>query len=542
MTAKKVTTGPLKVLSAILILVLGSLTGVAVDRLALVDPPGLGLVLTGVLFAGCLLLVRRPRRRESMLLGAAAAAIGVWVIIRDADFLVTIDIAAAALLAGAALSAEVYDARIWLWRLREHVGSWIDQLLAIVNGPSHALTTALRGRDQLRFEPAMPYLRGAVIAVPVLIVFGLLLSGADAVFGDFLDGLVPDIEIDWDDETVWHLIAVCFFGWAAAGMLTFAVQPSPVGSARRSAQQTARPSAPQSSDDAANTAQTTAPATTPVTWPATPANKSETGHVEAIVVLGSVCALLALFVGFQFAFLFRGEAQIDIPGVTYAEYARSGFFQLLWVSVLVVGLIWLALGKVGESPPDRARMALRAIATTMILLTGVILISALMRLGLYIDAYGLTRLRLSSRLFTYLVAVVLVILLVQVYWRRRHIFIGGVAIAGFVFLFALNAINPDARIAEHNLARAAGESKPNTDFTWDLGADAAPAYMRYWSALSAEQRVATIDPVCAFFDSEKSWRSWNLGRQQARSAIENAIPDARRQSRDCPRGFWGGLD
>jgi hypothetical protein len=461
-----------------------------------------------------------------MLLGAAAVAIGIWVMIRDADFLVTIDIIVAMLLAGAAISAEVYDTRIRLWRLREHVGSWFDQFLAMVYGPSRAIAVALRGRDQLRFEPAMPYLRGVVIALPVLIVFGLLLSGADAVFGEFLDGLVPDIEIDWSDETVWHLIAVAFFGWIAAGMLTFAAQPSHAGSAK------------ESGDDAAESDVAAAPAAEWAAAPAAPAGRAAIGHVEVIVVLGSVCALLALFVGFQFAFLFRGEAQIDLPGVTYAEYARGGFFQLLWVSMLVVGLIWLALGRIGESPPDRARIALRAIATTMILLTGVILASALMRLGLYIDAYGLTRLRFSSRLFAYLVATVLAILLVQVYWRRRHIFISGVAIAGFAFLFALNAINPDARIAEHNLARAAGETKPNTDFIWDLGADAMPAYMRYLRASDTKRRRRAEFSVCAMYEPETSWRTWNLGRRRASTAIENEVPDARMQWKNCSRSAW----
>ncbi len=527
MTAKKVTTGPLKVLSAILIIALGALTGFAVDRLALVDPPGLGLVLTGALFACFLLLVRRPRRRESMLLGAAAASIGIWVTIRDADFLVTIDIVAAVLLAGAAISTEVYDTRIWLWRSREHLGSWFDELLAMFHGPSKAFAVVLRGRDQLRFEPAMPYLRGAVIALPVLIVFGLLLSGADAVFSDFLGGLVPDVELNWSDETIGHVATVTFFGWIGAGMLTFAVQPSRAGSDRTG-------SIRESGDDAADSGAAEQMAASA----AAPADDGATRYVEVIVVLGSVCALLALFVGFQFAFLFRGEAQIDLPGVTYAEYARSGFFQLLWVSVLVVGLIWLALGKIGASPPGRARIALRAIATTMILLTAVILISALMRLGLYIDAYGLTRLRLSSRLFTYLVAAVLAILLVQVYWHRRHIFICGVAIAGFVFLFALNAINPDARIAEHNLARATGEAKPNTDFMWDLGADAMPVFLRQWHASDADRRRNAAYFVCAMYEPDTSWRSWNLGRRRSRAEIEKAIPDARERSRNCGRSTW----
>ncbi|MBI5310746.1 MAG: DUF4173 domain-containing protein [Actinobacteria bacterium] len=498
------------------------MAGLAFDLLVRNRVPGVGFVLFFML--GCLSVpvVRRPARPETYALLAGAFSLAAWTMIRDADFLVAFDIGAAVVLASLAVSAEVYDLRVWMWRVRDHFSSWFSQLGSMFGGAATALRALLNDRDRVRIDRAVPYLRGVAIAIPVFLVFALLLSAADAVFSDFLGGAVPD----WDFElgaTVEHLIWIVIAAWAAAGLLTFVVQPdrrragegSPAGREAPAGAPRKRPQESGVDTDSGS-------------------SRQRVGYVEAMIVLSSVTSLIALFVVFQFAYLFGGEAQIDLPGMTYAEYAREGFFQLLAVAALVVALVWTAIVVAGEEESPRRNSAFRIACTLMIVLTAVVLVSALKRLGLYEDAYGLTRLRLLSQVFIFWLAGVLALLLAQVYWTLRHIFVAGIVVTAFLSWTAVNALNPDARIARRNLDMAAAQARgasasereeaitTQLEYIVGLGADAIPE-------VAGRIEFGSVDPggaadevgywFCSELDRGQSWREWNLGRERARDSV-----------------------
>lgn len=523
MTAHKVTTGPLKVLSAISILALALMAGSAFDLLARDRVPGVGFVLFFLLCCVAVPAVRRPARPETYALLAGALSLAAWTMIRDADFLVALDIGVALLLASLAISAEVYDLRVWMWRVREHVGSWFDQVRAMFGGAATALRGLMHERDRAWFDRSVPYLRGVAIAIPVFLVFALLLSAADAVFSDFLGGAVPD----WDFElgsTAEHLIWIVVASWVAAGLLTFVVQPD----RRRFGE-----SDPSGRDAPPGAPLKRQPAPGPERESG--ATRQRAGYVEAMIVLGSVTSLIALFVVFQFAYLFGGEAQIDLPGVTYAEYAREGFFQLLAVAALVVALVWAAIVVAGDEQSPKQARAFRVVCSLMIVSTGVILLSALKRLGLYEDAYGLTRLRLLSHVFIFWLAGALALLLAQVFWTRRHLFVAGMVVTAFLAWTAVNAMNPDARIAERNLDRAlrstpgqkpaevANSVTTQLEYVTELSADAVPAVASRIESGSLGLRGDERDDVEYWFCSQlplsQTWTEWNLGRARADESV-----------------------
>ena len=78
---------------------------------------------------------------------------------------------------------------------------------------------------------------------------------------------------------------------------------------------------------------------------------------------------------------------LDTAGLTYAEYARSGFAQLLAVAALTFAVI-------AAARRWAAAAAAAALLAALCVLTLVVLASALKRLGLYEETYGFTRLRL----------------------------------------------------------------------------------------------------------------------------------------------------
>ena len=111
--------------------------------------------------------------------------------------------------------------------------------------------------------------------------------------------------------------------------------------------------------------------------------------VPLITILVMLFAVYALFVYVQFRYLFFGRAK-EVTAMGYAEYARSGFFQLVILSIFTLLLIlpFLSFGKESK--------AVRILCALIALLTIIIDFSAFFRMRLYIQAYGLSILRLVT--------------------------------------------------------------------------------------------------------------------------------------------------
>ena len=95
----------------------------------------------------------------------------------------------------------------------------------------------------------------------------------------------------------------------------------------------------------------------------------------------------------QFRYLFGADTLVQItPGLTYAEYARRGFFELVFAVVLVVPVL-LAADWLLDRRIRRDALVFRGLAGVQIGLVLAIAASALQRLRLYHASYGLTESR-----------------------------------------------------------------------------------------------------------------------------------------------------
>ena len=106
------------------------------------------------------------------------------------------------------------------------------------------------------------------------------------------------------------------------------------------------------------------------------------------IVLAAVAALYLLFLGVQSAGLFGGAEYLAQKGLSYAEWARSGFFQMVGVTVVNLTLLLAAVQwSRREGGAWRAVRLLSALLTAESLL---LLLSAAWRMTLYVDVYGLS--------------------------------------------------------------------------------------------------------------------------------------------------------
>ena len=308
------------------------------------------------------------------------------------------------------------------------------------------------------------------VSLALLIVFGALFASADPAFAGAVSTAIPDVNIGTG------------FRW----VFVFAVTAALLGGA---AYLRAAPPDLSGLD---------APATHRV------------NRLEWAIPLGLLVLLFAAFVGVQLSTLYGGNRHVlETDGLTYADYARGGFWQLSFVTGLtLLVLAGAARWAPREKPADR--LLIRVILGVLALLTLAIVGSALHRMNLYADTYGLTRLRLLVACCEGWFGLVLVFVLVAGV-RIRAPWLPRVAIAaGVLALLGLAVADPDYLIAERNLRQT---HSVDLVYLSKLSPDAVPALDR----LDPMRRACVLDRIHRdLAENPDDWRGWNLGRERAR--------------------------
>ena len=423
----------------------GALAAVAIPEHAF----GLGTVLavSGIGAAVALGVWRRPSRSDLLLAGLLAALLAMFVL-RDAEWLLALDLLAVAALGTLVLAG----ARTWEAFVAAGVSIWarLAPALPYVLGP------LARSSSRAAGDPARrPVWRGAALAAVLLVVFGALFASADAAFAELLGRLVPTAP---DDLLVARLFVGAFAtALVGAGVLT---------------------------------------RLRPVALPALPPAPVR-ARAEWALPLVALDTMYAAFVAVQLAVLFGGhEHVLRTSGLTYAEYARQGFFQLVFVVALTLALVGFVVARVSLDDA-RERLVARATLLPLCALAFVVLASAWRRLALYESVFGLTRLRLLVHAVIVGLALLLALVCVALMtWHGSWLPRACAAVAA-VTLLGLNVANPDALIAH----RAVSTGRIDAAYLAGLSADAAPA-------------LAPLG-ICVTAPPDDSWLSWNLSRANA---------------------------
>jgi hypothetical protein len=239
-------------------------------------------------------------------------------------------------------------------------------------------------------------------------------------------------------------------------------------------------------------------------------------RIEWAVPLGLLVLLFAGFVAVQITVLFGGEGHVrDTDGLTYADYARGGFWQLSFVTALTL-LVLAGAARWAPRSTTADRVLLRSILGPLAALTLVVVASALLRIHVYTDTYGLTRLRLLVACCEGWFGLVLLMVLVAGVWIRAPWLPRAAIAAGVLALLGLAAANPDALIAGHNLRQ---ERTVDLDYVGGLSPDAAPAIADH---SDGSTRACLLNRIGRQLPDHDDWRQWNWGRERAREVVESA--------------------
>ena len=196
------------------------------------------------------------------------------------------------------------------------------------------------------------------------------------------------------------------------------------------------------------------------------------GSLTVATLIAVLDVVYFIFVCVQFVYLFGNTATPAMNG-GYAEYARSGFFEL--VTVAFINLIVLAACIWVRADAERTGV-IDALEIALVVLTGVVLVSAVWRMMLYVQVFGLT----FQRFLTFFVMAFIAICLVAGALRvlvPRFPFFRVAAVAAIVCWLAFAFCGADARIAEHNVdAYLAGQiEEMDTYYLSTLSHGAVPA-------------------------------------------------------------------
>lgn len=496
------------------VLAAGLLIGLLAE--VVLDGPALGLNVPLVILAllGAAWLLRRPGRAPAPLdawLPVVAIVSAGFVAVRGDPFLAFLDTSVALLFTGASMVA---FSGLPVTRRSASVVAALGLCVvgAVAWGPPRTIAASRSqhdpGRDADSAEDrgrlpawAGPVGRGLLIGIPLAVIFAVLFASADPIFRRGLDEVLG-LQIDLG-TLPGRVLFVLAATWLSVALLSLAA--SGVPAMERGTSLGAAASLP-------------------------PIDRLRgLGALEALVILLVIDLVVAAFVGLQLAYLFGGLDTLAAIGMTYSDYARRGFFELVAAACLACAVV-VAL----DTTVERRTRPYLAALLALVGLSAVVLVSAAMRLRLYQDAYGWTELRLYVLVTIVSLGAALVVTAGLVLANRTRWLGHGLAVIGVVALVGLNLIAPSAYVAEQNLARVIDPSLVPPDGQADLDRaylsvlpdDAIPVVVAALPRLSAAERGA----ITWFLDSRaralaadpayQGWAAWNLGRERAREALE----------------------
>ena len=176
-------------------------------------------------------------------------------------------------------------------------------------------------------------------------------------------------------------------------------------------------------------------------------NKVSVFTQNTILILLNIIYLIFSIIQFKYLFISAGKSS----NFDYATYARTGFFQLMFVSLINFGI--LKIGKIEQK--EKLNTVLKIL---LVVFTLVIIISAVFRMYLYEQEYGYTYLRLFVYFILVTETLILIPILMNLLGKNLNIFKLSLKIIVTMYVI-LNFINIDLVIAKNNINRYLKDSR-----------------------------------------------------------------------------------
>lgn len=257
--------------------------------------------------------------------------------------------------------------------------------------------------------------------------------------------------------------------------------------------------------------------------------------VTAITLLTIVNIIYFLFTIVQFSYLFGGSANSLPAGLNYSEYARRGFFELVAVTFINLGIL-LSVVNILKPSGKGMVVAVKVLNTLLIFFTAVILASAHVRMSLYEDAYGYTYLRVLTHLFMGFLMLLIIATLIKVWYTKIRLLGYFIAISVICYT-AINYLNIDAFIAAKNIERYHRKEEFDAHYLTTLSYEAIPQVIDVLDDLPAgDADILTqwLKNRLSSLESMDDWQSFNLSRNRAERMLKNLYEGSQNLNEGSP--------
>lgn len=333
---------------------------------------------------------------------------------------------------------------------------------------------------------------GCVIGVPILLIAGGILMGADAAFEGMMNLILSNIEIDLENIVPRLLIfTILFFP-----LLGFFYGITHQYEIRRRSK-----------------------------WEIEGIERAEGSHKTGIdfTIAMTVSTLLALlyllYIGSQLSYFISAFSSILPEHYTYAEYARRGFFEMIPIACLNIGVIGvLNLFVAGKEEPKKARW-IKAYAFFFIGFTLFIVMTALSKMAMYMGIYGLTLKRIYVTWFLVLCVISLGLIALKMCKEKLKLF-KSLFIVFTVMYLGLNYMNPDYQVARYNADLYIQKEIDTIDSFYSLSLSAVEPFLEM-NATAYEGYANRLENYRWETERVDSWQEWNLSYHNANKLLKS---------------------
>ena len=286
--------------------------------------------------------------------------------------------------------------------------------------------------------------KAIIVVIPITIIILLLLSSADKVFKN-LFSFLPDI---WGENTFGNLIGriiriALFFFYVGASTVYWREH---------------------------------------LILDEKKAKKINVSEYTMALLLTVLNVVYVVFDSIQISSLWLQKLP---EGITYAEYARSGFFQLMFISV--INLVFILLSK-----KTKDTKYIKGMSTTMIGLTLIIIFSSFYRMFLYEQAYGYTELRLGVYVILFTEVILLIPTVFYIFNSKINLLKHYIIIASIIYSL-INCVSVDKIIAANNIHRYDRTGKIDIEYLLNDQTDNIEQLLDFYNRCEEEEMKKRIN-------------------------------------------------
>ncbi len=359
----------------------------------------------------------------------------------------------------------IYDDKEWgiatyLWKISSSIFGAIGELA----------TPFSDGRAFQKLHPRKPnknvfyIVIGFVMAIPSILFLTALLGSADAVFENYLVGSLRSLTLPTNLFEAIVLFAFAFLSGYCGLCYLLSKNPAEHSTIK---------------------------------------NEHKLESLLAISFTAPITLLYVLFSLVQVFYLFLGFGNLP-DGISYADYARTGFFQLLFVCFVNFVLVLFVQYYVKIS------RLLRGILVAICGCTFIMIASSAYRMILYIAAYQLTFLRIFVLVALTVISLLMAGVVCSLFQNHFPIYKYSLIVVSVIYL-AFSFSHVDYFIADYNLSHAEESSLRDTlEYIATLSSDAAPAIADYMEQnKELKEKVASYNTMNllerSLVDEDASW-------------------------------------